>query len=200
MNASRKVVVTQLVSMASTVLLLIVIATQMRRDVTTTPHQTRLAPAVHATRPLGGSGNTQTACQSTGTRCARMIVGWINAERATRALPPLTLDWSMVRGDTACPGAAGHARDMAVDGVISHDQFPADICGSWSYAEENVGMSWGTKFSAISAIHSMMAAEPIDPGLSNHHTNWLSPSVSRIGIGFAPGPRGQWYLCETFAG
>jgi len=138
--------------------------------------------------------------------CSQWVLGQINAERAQYGELPLTLSPLLSNGDGSCIGAIGHAEHMANDlHAIAHDQFPADVCGSYSTAGENVGVSaYGSLAADVQQIHISMKSEPFSLGCSgNHHCDWMNPSFTRIGIGIVPGAYAglpAHYLSEEFAG
>lgn len=138
--------------------------------------------------------------------CSQWVLGQINAERTQYGEAPLTLSPLLSNGDESCIGAIGHADHMANDlHTIAHDQFPADVCGSYSTAGENVGVSaYGSLAADVQQIHISMKSEPFSLGCSgNHHCDWMNPSFTRIGIGIVAGAYAglpAHYLSEEFAG
>ncbi len=138
--------------------------------------------------------------------CSQWVLGQINAERTQYGEAPLTLSPLLSNGDGSCIGAIGHADHMANDlHTIAHDQFPTDVCGSYSTAGENVGVSaYGSIAADVQQIHISMKSEPFSLGCSgNHHCDWMNPSFTRIGIAIVPGAYAglpAHYLSEEFAG
>ena len=127
----------------------------------------------------------------------------MNQSRATSGLPPFTLNDTQSRGTSSCVGSYGHAQHMANVGMISHDQFgyaPAgDICFQVA-AGENVGMAGGYSVTgALDVINNEMMAEPIGPGIQNHHTSIISTSFHEVGIGVAT-TGSSTYVCVDFLG
>jgi uncharacterized protein YkwD len=124
----------------------------------------------------------------------------MNRTRASLGLPAYSLNVTESNGTATCPGSYGHALHMSQAGGISHDQFPADICVSVRAAGENVGEAGGYSITgALDVIHSEMMAEPIGPGIQNHHTSIVSPSFTQVGIGVVTSG-GYTYMCVDFLG
>ncbi len=162
-----------------------------------TPNQ-RIHRIEWGAHPALAGETPQEACAATGTRCAAMLLNHANRDRALHGAPPLRMDWYEAHGTATCPGSAGHARHMAAEGVISHDQFPSDECGSWTAIAENVGAAGGSKEQASLAILAEMLAEPWSPGCSGNHVCSLrSSTYTRVGFGFAQS-NGTWYVSMDF--
>jgi hypothetical protein len=65
-------------------------------------------------------------------------------------------------------------------GQISHDQFPQDMCISWSAAGENVGESSGSESQEIQPLYRRMMNEGPAGG---HYQNTMRNQFTTIGIG-----------------
>jgi uncharacterized protein YkwD len=131
---------------------------------------------------------------------AKMLVDALNAVRAAKALPPLSLD----RRLSKCSRV--HSKHMALNGQISHDQFPTDVCEPYRYAAENVGFDPGSPTSAVLALHNLMMREgPCSPNDCTgavyeqhaHYMNILNPVYRHVGIGIVV-KRGATWLTEDF--
>lgn len=152
----------------------------------------------------GPVGPTATPTPVASSGIARLL-SEINSERASHGYAPLTLDPAMSNGSGSCMGAVGHAQSMAQRGDIGHWDFPADICGSYQTAGENVGVAaYGSENADIDQVQTGMLSEPWSPGCQgNHHCNEDSPSFTRIGLAVVPGTYAGMpahYLSEEFAG
>lgn len=130
----------------------------------------------------------------------KALVKAINADRAMRHVPALSLD----KRQSAC--SLRHSAHMAAAGVISHDQFPADICVKYLSAGENVGQGVGDPTSAVLQLHRQMMAEgpcPHNPctnaefAVHGHYLNLVSRSFRHIGIGIVVTGNTVW-LTENF--
>lgn len=136
-----------------------------------------------------------------GQRCYLVLLRLLNRQRASHGVAPLQYDPLASRGAAGCPGADGHSILMAEQGAISHDQFPHDICGRYSIAGQNVGMSRGmSPWQGIQDINTGMLAEPWRPGcLHNHHCNIDNPAFHWVGIGVHIVGSTTW-ITEDFLG
>jgi uncharacterized protein YkwD len=126
----------------------------------------------------------------------------INATRAQYGLYPLVMNLTQSNGTSTCLGSYGHSVHMASMGLISHDQFPADICVASSAAGENVGQfSSGNELTDLQQIHNLMMSENHDAATcasqTNHACNILSASFHQIGIGIYFNVNTTW-LTEDF--
>lgn len=169
-------------------------------------HQIRLPPPA----VISGAGSAESNCQTTQTGCALALLHLMNEERSRVSAPPLALSWFLAKQTASCIAAFGHARHLAavvtsygVFGQFAHDQFPHDLCGSYSRAGQNVGVATGSKFAALTAIHNGMMSEPHDSvtcaSVDNHACNILNRGYTRVGIGFAQNALG-WFVVEDFEG
>lgn len=125
----------------------------------------------------------------------------INSSRAEHNLPTYTLDMTESNGTGSCIGSIGHSEHMAETGVMAHDQFPADICGSYHTAGENIGY-WasGNELTDLENIHAEMMSEPWTPGCQGSHScNILSSAFTRVGIGIVV-KNGTTWLTTDFLG
>ena len=95
---------------------------------------------------------------------------------------------------------------MALNGQISHDQFPTDVCVPYRYAAENVGFDPGSAPNAVLVLHNLMMREgPCAPASCTgatyeqhaHYLNILNPVYRHIGIGIVV-KRGATWLTEDF--
>lgn len=112
-----------------------------------------------------------------------------NQERTARGLQPLRLD------STLTQAAAGHAREMAAHGAISH-QFPGEPKLSVR------GANAGARFNLISenVAQAPVAAMIHDLWMHSegHRENLLDPNVDAVGIAVVK--RGdEYYAVEDFA-
>jgi uncharacterized protein YkwD len=164
----------------------------------TSPHATLIPPA-YANVPVAATPLMQ--CETLGTGCRRALLQVINADRAQAGSSPLALDKAMTYGSGSCIGAAGHAKHMAEQGQLSHDQFPADVCSTSGAFSENVGAaSTSDHWTPLLTLHQMMMAEDYTPGcLYDHHCSLVFSGFTHIGIGYHTAG-GQIYLTETFSG
>lgn len=147
---------------------------------------------------------TPTATASTSTSAAtRALLAEINAARAAHHRAPLVLD----KQESRCSRA--HSKHMALEGGISHDQFPRDICVQFAHtAGENVGEATGDLLSAVQQIDQMMLAEGPCPDRGcpgdeftqhGHYLNLLNSHYTHIGIGLYAAAGTVW-LTEDFTG
>lgn len=168
----------------------------------TGPH---IAPFIYITAPHVELGTAADRCATTGTGCVRAVLNLLNAERAAVGVNPLSLSWPQSRGIGDCVGARGHSIHMAKVGHISHDQFPEDLCLSYTTAGENVGAAnYGQKWSDLVATHQLMMSEPHDPGTcaqaSNHACSVINRSFDTVGIGVWRAADGTTFLTESLMG
>jgi uncharacterized protein YkwD len=134
-------------------------------------------------------GTASTAsCPATQSGCMQSMLSILNNDRAAAGVAPLTLNATESNGTSTCVGAYGHSVHMSQLGAISHDQFPADICISYSTAGENVGESAsGNELTDLQSLDSQMMAEPHTASTCsttvNHACNILNPAFHQVGIG-----------------
>jgi uncharacterized protein YkwD len=130
----------------------------------------------------------------------KMLLGALNTVRTAKRLPPLSLD----RRESKCSRL--HSQHMALNGQISHDQFPTDVCVPYRFAAENVGADPGLPPDAVLSLHRLMMNEgPCTPGACTgatfeqhgHYMNILSPLYRHIGIGIVV-RHGTTWLTEDF--
>jgi len=110
----------------------------------------------------------------------QQLLNLINSSRANGGLAPLTFSAVQSAGTASCVGSYGHSVHMAQVGQISHDQFPQDICISWTAAGENVGEASGDESAAIQTLHQQMMNEGPTGG---HYQNIMSRTFTTVGIG-----------------
>jgi len=94
------------------------------------------------------------------------FVADINALRASRGLPVLTVDANLVGK------ARSWAATMASARRIWHSKVPAGISASWRKLGENVGMGISE-----SSLHAAFRASP------RHYENLVDPAFTSVGIG-----------------
>lgn len=117
------------------------------------------------------------------------MLAWINAARAAEGVGPLAGD---ARLDAV---AEAHARDMATQGFFSHTspttQGPGERAAAanidFRHLAENIAMNQHAR-----AAHEALLRSP------GHRANLLSPTLRRVGLGFARGPQGL-YVTQLFA-
>jgi uncharacterized protein YkwD len=118
----------------------------------------------------------------------------INASRASGGLPPYVFSLAQSNGTGSCIGSVGHSEHMAQTETLAHDQFPADICLSWTSAGENIGYWSGVSESqAIINIHQSMMAEGPSGG---HYQNIMSSTFTTVGLGLVVDANGTTWLTE----
>jgi hypothetical protein len=126
--------------------------------------------------------------------CVRALLKVINADRQMHGVTPLALSWQQSR----C--SRKHSIHMMVEGHISHDEFPQDVCIPRQGAGENVGICGPDRVIAsdLNCINNEMLSEPWSLGCSgNHVCNLRSPDYTTIGIGIEPDDGAVW-LTEDF--
>ncbi len=144
-------------------------------------------------------GNSS-ACPGSG--CGAALFNLLNSDRSQAGVAALTLNATESNGTGSCAGSYGHSVHMASVGSISHDQFQADICISYSVAGENVGeASYGNELTDLQQLDSSMMAEPHDASTcsttTNHACNIINPAYHQIGIGIYNVNNKTW-LTEDF--
>jgi uncharacterized protein YkwD len=164
--------------------------------------------ATRETGPRSGGTGAGRRINARRTRPARssirlavmMLVDALNAVRAAKDLPALSLDHRLSK----C--SRGHSKHMALNRQISHDQFPTDVCVPHRYAAENVGFDAGSPTRAVLALHSLMMREgPCAPTDCTgaiyeehaHYMNILNPAYRHVGIGIVVRHGATW-LTEDF--
>jgi uncharacterized protein YkwD len=135
------------------------------------------------------------------TRLAvKILLAAINAGRAAHGLAPLWLD----ARESRC--SRSHSQHMALQGQISHDQFPADVCVAHRYAAENVGYDARSPGDAVLELHRLMMDEGpcASTGCSGavyeqhaHYLNLVNPLYRHVGIGIVVRNGATW-LTEDF--
>lgn len=145
-------------------------------------------------------GTARAGTNSLSRSVAHKLIALINADRAAHHAAPLVLD----RLQSRC--SLKHARHMASRNVLSHDQFPSDICTPHTWAGENVGVAPGDPVAGAEALErSMMAEGPCpDRGCPDgefeqhgHYLNLISRKYTRIGIGVYIADGSVW-IAEDF--
>ena len=134
--------------------------------------------------------------------CGVALLAMLNAARAGFRVAPLALSRLQSGGNRSCLGAVGHSRHMAIQGYISHDDFPKDVCVLHGTAGENVGvMNNETQVEALRALTRLMMAEGTPkPGCTGSHAcNIINPAFHSVGIGIYVTGRTTW-LTEDFTG
>lgn len=95
---------------------------------------------------------------------------------------------------------------MALQGQISHDQFPADVCVPHRRAAENVGFAAQSPSGAVLELHRLMMDEGpcaptacIGPAFEQHghYMNLINPLFRHVGIGIVV-KHGATWLTEDF--
>ncbi len=145
---------------------------------------------------------TTTTCPGSQSGCIQAMLNMLNADRAQAGVGPLTLNSTETNGTSTCVGSYGHSVHMAQVGSISHDQFPADICISYTMAGENVGeASYGNELTDLQKLDAMMMSEPHSGSTcsttTNHACNILNPGYHQVGIGIYNVNNKTW-LTEDF--
>jgi uncharacterized protein YkwD len=130
-----------------------------------------------------------------------MLLAAINEGRAAHGLQALTFD----RRQSKC--SRDHSKHMALQGQISHDQFPADVCVPHTYAAENVGEDPQSSVgNAVLELHRLMMDEGpcATTGCTGtayeqhgHYLNLVNPRYKRVGIGIVV-THGATWLTEDF--
>jgi len=146
----------------------------------------------------GGTGGTWT-CPGSQDGCIQAVLNMLNADRSANGAGPLTLSLTQTNGTPSCVGSYGHSVHMQQMGAISHDQFPADICISYSTAGENVGEDGsGNELGDLQWLDQAMMGEPHSPGCTgNHACNIISTAYHQVGIGIY-NINGTTWLTEDF--
>jgi len=130
-----------------------------------------------------------------------MLLAAINEGRAAHGLSALSLD----PRQSKCSRA--HSMHMALQGQISHDQFPADICVPHTYVAENVGEDpQGSVSVAVLELQRLMMDEgPCATSACSgaqyeqhgHYMNLINPRYKHVGIGIVVRNGATW-LTEDF--
>ena len=136
--------------------------------------------------------------------CATSVLAMLNTDRANNGVSTqLTLSNTETTGTSTCVGSYGHSVHMSSVGTISHDQFPADICISYTTAGENVGeANYGNELTDLQQIDSAMMAETHSSTYcatnNNHACNIINPNFHNVGIGVYHDSAGNTWLTEDF--
>lgn len=162
-----------------------------------------IAPRHAAAQTVPGSVTPAPTATTSLQTAAKALLKAINKSRVKFHVPRLSLD----RTQSVC--SLHHSVHMAAVGYISHDQFPSDICVSYSYAGENVGMAPGSDpVHDVLVLQRMMMNEGPCPhaGCPNgefethgHYLNLTDKRYTHIGIGLIWKGSALW-LTESFTG
>lgn len=167
--------------------------------------------STHSRAALDGPGTPVPTRTATGTptpppppdpvkTAGAVLLKAINKDRAAHHIAPLALS------STESKCSLKHSRHMASMQMLSHDQFPADICVPHLAASENVGVAMGDLATSLETIHhTMMAEGPCPhhacPGdefhLHGHYVNLINSLYRHIGIGIYS-QNGTVWLTEDF--
>lgn len=116
------------------------------------------------------------------------MLGYINAERASADLAPLTLDSKL------CQGAYLKSQDMAVNGYFSHT---SPTYGSPFEMMKNQGISYRTAGENIAKNTSVKGAHTAFMNSAGHKANILNSAFGKVGLGFYQ--QGQYlYVTQWF--
>ena len=116
------------------------------------------------------------------------MLGYINAERASANLAPLTLDKDL------CQGAHLKSRDMAVNNYFSHN---SPTYGSPFEMMQSLGINYRTAGENIAKNTSVKGAHTAFMNSSGHRANILNQNFRKIGLGFYQ--EGQYlYVTQWF--
>jgi uncharacterized protein YkwD len=126
----------------------------------------------------------------------QQLLSLINTSRAGGGLPPYNFSQTQSNGTGSCIGSIGHSEHMAQTGTLAHDQFPADICLTFSSAGENICEWPGDEATAIANCHQAMMAEGPSGG---HYQNIMNPRFTTIGLGLVE-YNGVLWLTEDMIG
>jgi uncharacterized protein YkwD len=130
----------------------------------------------------------------------RVLLAALNAVRSEKGLAALSLD----PRQSKCSRL--HSKHMALNGQISHDQFPTDVCVPHRFAGENVGFDPGSPPHAVLVLHNLMMQEgPCALAACSgetyekhgHYMNILNPLYRHVGIGIVA-KHGDTWLTEDF--
>jgi uncharacterized protein YkwD len=140
-------------------------------------------------------------CSATGHHCNLALLSLINQDRATKHLAPLKFDRTQAQGTSECIGARGKVKILAGLGTLWHTNrhfpkasFPQNICGTYRFAGENIGYSFGNRMDAIREVQSMMIDEGPHGG---HYQNLMSRQFDRVGLWITQ-HKGAWFVVEDF--
>jgi uncharacterized protein YkwD len=140
-----------------------------------------VAVAVTATSLAGAVVSAPASSASSGDQAA--FVAQINGARASRGLPALPVNGSLVNV------AQDWAAPMAAAGALSHNPNLAyQVPPGWRIIEENVGMG-----PSDGSIESSFAASP------QHYANMVNSGVTEVGVGVVSSG-GYFWVVEDFWG
>jgi uncharacterized protein YkwD len=174
---------------------------------TATPTATPIRTATPTATPIRTATPTPTGatstCPGSQSGCIQSVLSLLNHDRAQYGVAPLVLNMTETNGTSTCVGSYGHSVHMASVGSISHDQFPADICITYTTAGENVGeAAYGNELTDLQQLDAMMMAEtnptPVPGCTGSHACNIINPSFHQVGIGIYHDGAGQTWLTEDF--
>lgn len=142
------------------------------------------------------------SCPGSQSGCIQAMLNQLNSDRSAAGVAPLTLNSTETNGTSSCVGSYGHSVHMSQVGSISHDQFPGDICISYSTAGENVGESSSSnEWSDLQSLDNQMMAESHTASTcsttNNHACNIINPAFHQVGIGIYYVNNTTW-LTEDF--
>ena len=174
----------------------------LRRVKTATPSATQ------TTGDTGAAGSAAPTPTTTGPQqpsadvrhAVKTLLAAINADRAAHTLAPLKLNAQ----ESRC--SRKHSKHMAIQGKISHDQFPTDVCVPYRYAAENVGFVAEPVTNAVMSLHHLMMGEGPCPTTGcigaqreqhGHYLNLVNPAYKHVGIGIVV-KEGITWLTEDF--
>lgn len=116
------------------------------------------------------------------------MLGYINAERASANLAPLTLDAKL------CQGATLKSKDMAENNYFSHN---SPTYGSPFEMMKDQGITYRTAGENIAKNTSVKGAHTAFMNSSGHRANILNKSFNKVGLGFYQ--KGQYlYVTQWF--
>lgn len=103
------------------------------------------------------------------------MLGYINADRKTNGLSPLTLNQAL------CNGAYQKSKDMAENNYFSHT---SPTYGSPFAMMQSLGISYSAAGENIALNTSVKGAYDTFMNSSGHRANILSQSFGKVGLGF----------------
>jgi uncharacterized protein YkwD len=128
------------------------------------------------------------------------LISLMNKDRAAHHAAPLSLD----SVQSQC--SLQHAKHMAAQDFISHDQFPSDLCTPHALAGENVGVASGDPLAGAAQLDALMMAEGPCPRAGcpgnqfeqhGHYLNIINKRYTRVGIGVYVSGGSVW-ITEDF--
>ena len=108
------------------------------------------------------------------------LASMVNAERAQRGLPPLTVEPILAQE------AEAQSRRMSSSSQLYHSSSISSQAGPWERWAENVGTARD-----VQAVHRAFMDSP------GHRANILGPDLTSMGVGIAARPDGI-YVTELF--